>query len=109
MLILYHPPSSATRKPILPMSLLAVGSVLEGDHDYCIVDGNLESDPVAAVDRAIRETGADVLAVTVMPGPQLNHAVPACRRLKELHPNLTIVWGGYFPTSTSKPAFPTTR
>ncbi len=98
MLILYHPPSSATRKPILPMSLLAVGSVLEGAHDYRIVDGNLEPDPVAAVDRAIRETGADVLAVTVMPGPQLNHAVPACRHLKKLHPNLTVVWGGYFPT-----------
>lgn len=98
MVILYNPPSSAGRKPILPMSLLAVGALLEGEHDYRIVDGNLEPDPLAALDRAVRETGADVLGVTVMPGPQLNHAVPLCKQLRALHPRLTIVWGGYFPT-----------
>ncbi len=98
MIILYNPPSNAQRKPILPMSLLALGAVLEGEHDYQIVDGNLVSDPIAALDQVIRETGADILAVTVMPGPQLNAAVPTCRRLKSAHPNLKIIWGGYFPT-----------
>ena len=67
MLILYNPPSNATRKPVLPMSLLAVGAVLEGEHDYRIVDGNLEDDPLAALDRAITETNATILGVTVMP------------------------------------------
>jgi radical SAM superfamily enzyme YgiQ (UPF0313 family) len=28
----------------------------------------------------------------------LRTAVPLCRELKARHPNLTIVWGGYFPT-----------
>ncbi|MCS7221665.1 MAG: radical SAM protein [Anaerolineae bacterium] len=98
MLILYNPPSSAGRKPVLPMSLLALGAVLEGEHEYAIIDGNLEPDPLAALDRAVRETGADILGVTVMPGPQLSHAVPQCRQLKAMHPRLTIVWGGYFPT-----------
>lgn len=98
MVILYNPASNATRKPILPMSLLALGALLEGEDDYAIVDGNLEIDPVATIDRLIRETGANVLGVTVMPGPQLASAVPHCRRLKEMHPNLTVVWGGYFPT-----------
>lgn len=98
MLILYNPPSSANRKPVLPMSLLALGGVLEGQHDYVIVDGNLEEDPLSAVDRAVRETGATVLGVTVMPGPQLNHAVPLCLQIKRMHPDLTVVWGGYFPT-----------
>ncbi|MFQ5343089.1 MAG: B12-binding domain-containing radical SAM protein [Anaerolineae bacterium] len=96
--ILYNPPSSARRKPVLPMSLLALGALLEGEHEYMIIDGNLESDPVAAIDWAIRETGADILGVTVMPGPQLSHAVPQCRQIKAMHPHLTIVWGGYFPT-----------
>lgn len=98
MIVLYNPPSSASRKPVLPMSLLALGALLEGEHDYRIVDGNLDPDPVATIDRIVRDEGADVLGVTVMPGPQLSHAVPHCRRLKELHPNLTVVWGGYFPT-----------
>ena len=39
-----------------------------------------------------------MLGVTVMPGPQLTDAVPLCRELKSRHPNLTIIWGGYFPT-----------
>lgn len=96
--VLYNPPSSATRKPVLPMSLLALGAVLEGEVEYVIVDGNLEPDPLDALHRALRETGARVLGVTVMPGPQLAHAVPHTRALKARHPYLTVVWGGYFPT-----------
>ena len=98
MIILYNPPSSAMRKPIVPLSLLAIGAVLEGAHAYRIVDGNLEADPLSTLDRLIRETGADILAVTLMPGPQLAHAVPHCRELKARHPRLRVVWGGYFPT-----------
>jgi anaerobic magnesium-protoporphyrin IX monomethyl ester cyclase len=98
MIILYNPPSSANRKPILPMSLLALGALLEDQHDYVIIDGNLADSPEAAIERVIREQNADILAVTVMPGPQLAHAVPLCRSLKAKHPKLTIIWGGYFPT-----------
>lgn len=98
MLILYNPPSNAQRKPILPMPLLALGALLEGQHDYLILDGNLTRDPVDSLDQAIAATGADILAVTVMPGPQLNDAVPTCRAIKARHPDLTIIWGGYFPT-----------
>jgi anaerobic magnesium-protoporphyrin IX monomethyl ester cyclase len=98
VIVLYNPPSSATRKPVLPMSLLALGAVIEGEREYVIVDGNLKRDGLASLDDVIRETGADLLGVTVMPGPQLSHSVPLCRELKARHPHLTIVWGGYFPT-----------
>jgi anaerobic magnesium-protoporphyrin IX monomethyl ester cyclase len=98
MVILYNPTSNAKRKPMLPISLLALGALLEGRHEYRIVDGNLEADPLEAVDKALRETGARFLGVTVMPGPQLNEAVPVCRELKRRHPDVTIIWGGYFPT-----------
>lgn len=98
MILLYNPPSSANRKPVLPMSLLALGAVLEGEHDYAILDGNLLDDALLALERAVRETGARVLGITVMPGPQLQHAVPLCRFLKAVHRHLAIVWGGYFPS-----------
>lgn len=100
MIVLYNPQSSAGRKPILPLSLLAVGAVLEGRHSYRILDGNLEADPVSALDEALRVDGEahPLLAVTVMPGPQLRQAVPLCRELKRRHPRLRIVWGGYFAT-----------
>jgi pyruvate-formate lyase-activating enzyme len=98
-IVFYNPQSSAGRKPILPMSLLAVGAVLEGRYEYVIVDGNLEDDPLAVLDGRIQQSGPQpILALTVMPGPQLQQAVPLCRELKRRHPHLTIVWGGYFPT-----------
>jgi hypothetical protein len=79
-----------------------LGAVLEGRYDYAIVDGNLEPDPLAGLDGLIAQTppdgGRPILAVTVMPGPQLQQAVPLCRELKRRHPNLVVVWGGYFPT-----------
>ena len=60
------------------MSLLALGAMLEGRHEYMIVDGNLLPDPQNELDRLIREKQVDRLAITVMPGPQLNEAVPLC-------------------------------
>ena len=101
MLILYNPVSSASRKPVLPMSLLALGALLEGEEDYAIVDGNLLADPLAELDRRIRETGADLLGMTVMPGPQLAQATDLSKALKAKHPGLTVVWGGYLPTQRS--------
>ncbi len=94
--ILYNPQSSASRKPVLPMALLAVGALLEGEFDYRIVDGNLErhEDLVSAID----DLGATVLGITVMGGPQLTDAVRAARRLRRERPDVKIVWGGYFPT-----------
>lgn len=98
-LLLYNPRSSASRKPVLPMSLLALGAVLEGRRDYTIVDGNLEHRPLRALGRLVDGDGAGtVLGVTVMPGPQLAEAAPVCRELKRRHPRLTVVWGGYFPS-----------
>ena len=55
MLVLYNPPSSARRKPVMPLSLLALGALLEGRHEYTIVDGNLDPRPIDTLDRLVRE------------------------------------------------------
>lgn len=85
-------------KAVMPLSLLAVGAVLEGRVDYRIVDGNLETDALRRLDAAVSEEGVRVLGMTVMPGPQLEEAVPLTRELRRRHPHLRVVWGGYFPT-----------
>lgn len=77
------------------MSLLALGALLDGWHEYRIVDGNLDSDPESTLAAAVEE-GFDVLGVSVMPGPQLKTAIPITQRLKARYPNLFVVWGGYF-------------
>ena len=98
MILFYNPVSTASKKPVMPLSLLAVGAMLEGRFDYRIVDGNLVPDGLAALRQAILETGADILCATVMPGPQLTNIVPICKALRAEFPKLIIVWGGYFPT-----------
>ncbi len=98
MILFYNPVSSASKKPVLPMSLLAVGAMLEGREEYRIIDGNLVADGLAVLRGMIQATGADILCVTVMPGPQLCDAVPICKALKAEFPGLVIIWGGYFPT-----------
>lgn len=98
MIVLFNPWSSPSPKKPLPMSLLALGSMLEGEFDYRIVDGNLEVDPVGAILALAQTHPLMAIAVTVMPGPQLRAAVLGCRQLKRMLPAVPIVWGGYFPS-----------
>src|SRR5581483_10772188 len=100
-IILYHPKSNPGGKAILPMPLLAVGSMLENEFEYTIVDSNTTNDPVRVMDELIREQGYNVIGTSVMPGPQLVEAVNDTRELKKRQPHVQMVWGGYFPTQHS--------
>ena len=96
--LFYNPTSTSPGKQRLPLSLLSIASVIEADYDCEFIDGNLVRDPAAVIIDRARATRAKLLAVTVMPGPQLQQAVPVCKQIKAALPELTIVWGGYFPT-----------
>jgi anaerobic magnesium-protoporphyrin IX monomethyl ester cyclase len=98
MIVLFNPWSTPSPKKPLPMSLLAIASMLEGEFAYRIVDGNLEADPVSTILSIAGQQRIDAIAVTVMPGPQLRAAVMGCRQLKRMLPDVPIVWGGYFPS-----------
>src|SRR5207249_5285553 len=77
---------------------LSLAAVLEGKEDYQIVDGNADPQPAETLDRIMRERGASLLAVSVMPGPQMAAAIPLCREFRTKYPDVPIVWGGYFPS-----------
>ena len=100
MILLYNPLSTTPGKQPLPLSLMSLAGVLEGRHEWTLVDGNLERDPSARLVALARASNPEksLLGVTVMPGPQLAQAVPVCKRVKAAVPGLPIVWGGYFPT-----------
>ena len=98
MLILYNPVSTHPGKAPLPLSLLSLGAVLEDKYDYEIVDGNLLTDPMNQLLQILEDKKATALGMTVMPGPQLNQAVPLSQKIKAALPDLPIIWGGYFPT-----------
>ena len=72
MIVLFNPWSTPSPKKPLPMSLLAIGSMLEGEFDYRIVDGNVERRCRSArSSRSPSKQPLTAIGVTVMPGPQL--------------------------------------
>jgi radical SAM superfamily enzyme YgiQ (UPF0313 family) len=98
VIVLVNPASTPSPKKPLPMSLLAVGALLEATYDYAIVDGNIEADVVGKVEALATPSPPTAIGITVMPGPQLVQAVPLSRALKQRFPGVPIVWGGYFPS-----------
>ncbi|MEZ4671639.1 MAG: radical SAM protein [Anaerolineae bacterium] len=96
--LFYNPVSTSKGKQRLPLSLLAVAAVIADDYDVEFIDGNLIDDPATHIIERAKATNAKLLAVTVMPGPQVRQAVPVCKQVKAALPDLTILWGGYFPT-----------
>jgi anaerobic magnesium-protoporphyrin IX monomethyl ester cyclase len=99
MILFYNPRAIAKLKNRrYPLSILALAAVIEGKEDYAIVDENLEDDAQASIRQVMESQPARMLAVSVMPGPQMVAALPVCRWFKATYPNVTIVWGGYFPT-----------
>jgi anaerobic magnesium-protoporphyrin IX monomethyl ester cyclase len=96
MILLFQPRATRPRNRRFPLSLLAIGAVLEGKEEYAIVDGNVDPQPLETLDRLMREKPAEMLAVSVMPGPQMVAAIPVCRAFRQRYPKIPIVWGGYF-------------
>ena len=89
MIILLHPRTTRPKNRRFPLSVLALAAVLEGKEEYAIVDGNVDPDPAATLDRIMREHGgASLLAVSVMPGPQLRTAIPLCREFRARYPRV---------------------
>src|SRR5579862_444933 len=98
MIILLHPRSTRPKNRRFPLSILSIAAILEGVEDYAIVDGNLQPDPASTLDRLAQERNVEMLAVSVMPGPQMVAAMQLSREFRARHPKIPIVWGGYFPS-----------
>ncbi len=98
MVIFFNPWVCGPGSRRFPLSMMHLGAMLKDD-EYVIVDGNVDPAPVETISSLIRSRDdIELLAVTVMPGPQLARAAPQCKTLKSRFPDLPILWGGYFPS-----------
>jgi anaerobic magnesium-protoporphyrin IX monomethyl ester cyclase len=96
MILLLHPRSTKPKNRRFPLAPLSLAAVLEGKEEYAIIDGNADPQPGQTLDRLMRDKAAELLAVSVMPGPQMAAAIPLCREFRAKYPRIPIVWGGYF-------------
>src|SRR5687768_2152057 len=82
MIILVNPRATRPQNRRFPLSLMALGGSLPADVSWTIVDGNRPGlDPFREISALVdaRAGGPDpvrLLAISVMPGPQLVAAVP---------------------------------
>lgn len=99
MILFYNPKATRPRNRRFPLSILSLAAVVEGKEEYEIVDGNLDPHPTETLLAFLKGHRVDLLAVTVMPGPQTVGAVASCREIRSRFPELPIVWGGYFASN----------
>ena len=81
-----------------PLAVMQLATALKDQYLTRIIDGNLDRDFVAMAVAAQREQGFDAVGISVMGGPQLPAAIAVSKALREVAPDLPIIWGGYFPT-----------
>src|ERR1700693_5982398 len=98
MIVLLHPRSTRPKNRRFPLSVLALGAVLEGKETYELVDGNIDPRPMDTIDGIARNQPLEMLGVSVMPGPQMVQAVALSKEFRARYPKVPIVWGGYFPS-----------
>src|SRR4030095_7372232 len=67
-MVLLNPWSTPSPKKPLPMSLLALGSMLDGEFEYTIVDGNVEPDAAGAIIAIADKRPIAASALPWMPG-----------------------------------------
>ncbi len=94
--VLLFNPRAAKVNYRIPNSILAIASSIHGQWDYALVDGNLESDPLNCLCRYLDSGEFGYFGCTVMPGPQLQQAIPFTQHIRLHYPHIKIIWGGYF-------------
>ena len=96
--LLVNPTITSRASARFPLSLLHLAAALDRTGTSRIVDGNVDRDVVAATLHALDEQRFDAVGISVMGGPQMAPSIALSKAIRERHPHLPIVWGGYFPT-----------
>ncbi len=82
MIILFHPRAVRPKNRRFPLAILSIAAVLEGKEEYVNDEGNLDPHPERTIERIAAEHTVDLLAVSVMPGPQMVAAIQLCREFR---------------------------
>jgi len=79
-----------------PHSLLSLAAELVGDFDVKIIDQRIDSDWKKHLIKNLRESCC--IGITSMCGQQIKYGLEASRLVKNIAPDVAIVWGGMHPT-----------
>lgn len=81
----------------IPLSILSVAAPLhEAGYEVVLIDERINEDPEADILAAV--DGALCFGVSTITGHQLKQAIHFSRLVRQHHPEVPIIWGGYHPS-----------
>ncbi len=96
--LLINPTITSRSSARFPLSLLHLSAALDRTGSSQIIDGNVDRDFIGDALDAIGRSQFDAVGISAMGGPQIAPAIEVSKAIRERHPSLPIIWGGYFPT-----------
>lgn len=102
--LLVNPTITSRRSARFPLAVMSLAGALERQYSTSIIDGNIDRDFIATALCRIGEESVDAVGITVMGGPQLPTAIAVSKAIRSRHPNVPIIWGGYYPTICATPS-----
>ncbi|MDB5971982.1 MAG: B12-binding radical protein [Hydrocarboniphaga sp.] len=96
--LLINPTMTSRSSARFPLSLMNLAAALGQSGQSRIIDGNVDRDFITDSLRSMGETAFDAVGVSVMGGPQVEPAIAVSKAIRAQHPQVAIIWGGYFPT-----------
>lgn len=94
--VLFSPPYSGKLLGP-PLGLLSLaGSLREAGYEPLIIDGALHPDYLSRIQQAL--DGSICFGVSLLTGPMIRDAIVASHMVRQLRPDLPIVYGGWHPS-----------
>ena len=98
--VLYQPPygePDSGLRPIAPLALLYLADALDRHgFESTIIDAQVEPDALSQL--AVQTRGALAVGITSMTGFQIRGALAAAQTVRNVNPDLPIIWGGWHPS-----------
>jgi len=96
--LLINPTITSRSSARFPLALLNLAAALDRRGSSRVIDGNVDRDFIRTTLHALDQGGVDAVGLSVMGGPQLAPSIELSQAIRQRHPQVPIVWGGYFPT-----------
>lgn len=97
-ILLYHPATKHEKFYAfywIPYSLLTIASIIHKNYDVIIIDDNLNNNEYRLSDLL---NNCLCVGISVMTGHQITGAIKFSEKVKDINPQIPVIWGGPHPT-----------
>jgi radical SAM superfamily enzyme YgiQ (UPF0313 family) len=82
----------------IPLGVIAACTLVAQEHECRILDQRIVKDWEGWLEREMRHDTPVCVGISSMTGPQIGHALQVARKVRELNPEVPLIWGGVHAT-----------